>query len=427
MASNGGQSRDLRDPDLVTAPLHPKAEQILAAAQRVLLRDGYEGLSIRRVGEEAGESSSLVMYHFGDKATLIALLVDSLWHYADVRFVESVDTFPADARTRVDALVRLHSRFAQDAHLYQMYFELLPHITRNRQARALLAQIYDSYRNDIGVRCLRPTPLAAHRQRPLASLLLAVGEGLPVQNLLAPHDVDEDASFDFLATIVRGFVEPGTENGTSRSDREATDDPGRPVEPVAQSHPERQLPASARDILSAALRLVKRSGFEALTLDAVGHASGQPRSSVSYYFGDKRGLVVAVADAAISDSATAYLKAVRNLRRGGSLDAALHPLLQPRSPLRIIFDLLPAARRDDIVKEKLAVHYRWLRASVAREICGHGVAPQPACNAWATLAVATIDGLMIQRLVDPASSEPDGALSTFDDLRHCALAHLTAR
>ena len=366
------------------------------------------------------------MYHFGDKATLITLLVDSLWHYEDVQFVESVDHLAVDGRTRIDALVELHARFAQDAQLYQMYFELLPHIRRNRRARALLAGIYDSYRDAIGVRCLRPTALDVDRQRPLVSLLLAVGEGLPVQSLLAPHDIDEGASFDFLAALVHASMDPNGANEIADRGSGAFDHLGEISEPNQPAHPAKHLPASARQILSAALRVVKRSGLEALTLDTVARASGQPRSSVSYYFGDKHGLVVAVVDAAVAESASAYLRAMRNLRLGDSLDVALRPLLHTRSPLRVIFDLLSAARRDDVLMHKLASHHCWLRAQLASEICGHGEVSRPTCNAWATLVVAAIDGLTIQRLVDPASPEPDAALMAFDALRHCALAQLSA-
>jgi len=60
-------------PDYALAELSP-------TARRILEREGYEGLTLRRIGEEVGETKSLIVCHFGGKDGLIAVLVDSLWH-----------------------------------------------------------------------------------------------------------------------------------------------------------------------------------------------------------------------------------------------------------------------------------------------------------------------------------------------------------
>ena len=52
----------------VLGALSPTARRILKAAFRVLERDGYEGLSLRRIAAEAGETRSLIAYHFENKA-----------------------------------------------------------------------------------------------------------------------------------------------------------------------------------------------------------------------------------------------------------------------------------------------------------------------------------------------------------------------
>jgi len=46
-------------------------KRILAAAERCLYRDGYGGMSIRDVAEEAGVSKSLLHYHFQSKEHLL--------------------------------------------------------------------------------------------------------------------------------------------------------------------------------------------------------------------------------------------------------------------------------------------------------------------------------------------------------------------
>jgi AcrR family transcriptional regulator len=54
------------------------ARTILAAARRVLLKSGFQALTLSAIGEEAGQNGALVSYYFGNKDGLIAALVDSI-------------------------------------------------------------------------------------------------------------------------------------------------------------------------------------------------------------------------------------------------------------------------------------------------------------------------------------------------------------
>ena len=55
--------------------LPPRAQNLLLAAQRLLVEQGYEGLSWARVAREAGEQKSTIAYYFGYKATLVSALL----------------------------------------------------------------------------------------------------------------------------------------------------------------------------------------------------------------------------------------------------------------------------------------------------------------------------------------------------------------
>lgn len=52
--------------------------QLLDAAQKVLLEDGYAGLSTRRVAEAANTQMSQIQYHFGSKEGMILALFEYL-------------------------------------------------------------------------------------------------------------------------------------------------------------------------------------------------------------------------------------------------------------------------------------------------------------------------------------------------------------
>lgn len=54
-----------------------KAE-LLEAAQQVLLKEGYSGLSTRRIAEAAGTQMSQIQYHFGSKEGMILALFEYL-------------------------------------------------------------------------------------------------------------------------------------------------------------------------------------------------------------------------------------------------------------------------------------------------------------------------------------------------------------
>ena len=60
--------------------LPPTARTILEAARRVLAERGLEGLTIEAVANEANVSRTLIPYHFGSRAGLVAILFDSLFH-----------------------------------------------------------------------------------------------------------------------------------------------------------------------------------------------------------------------------------------------------------------------------------------------------------------------------------------------------------
>ena len=153
--------------------LAPAAQRILAGARRVLERDGYEGLTLSRIAAEAGETKSLIVYHFGGKDGLIAALVDSLWHEEDLDLVRRLEDLPDSPADRVRTLIDVHHSLALMAPEFRMYFDLLPNLLRDARARRSHAELNQTYRS-LGVMALRGTRLEPGEQLALASLLLSL-------------------------------------------------------------------------------------------------------------------------------------------------------------------------------------------------------------------------------------------------------------
>jgi AcrR family transcriptional regulator len=406
-----GTGRDWADSVMSTVvgrELPATAQRILQAAQRVLARDGFEALTISAIADEALQTKSLVLYHFGRRANLEALLVDSLWHDIDAGFVRSLPDLPADAGARIDALVGFYDGIAADRRLWRMYYELLPSVIGDTEVRKNLARIYESYRQDINVRCLEATDLPAHVVDELSCPFLAVGEGLPLQSLLDPAWLREREAFTYFGRLARGYASAGA-RGAGRRGAAAEATPW-----IAWDDRREALPRPAQKILRASERLLDRKGLKALTLDSIAEASGQPRSSVSYYFRGKQGLVEALSAAVLRRHQKAYLDLFGGEGVPGP-DELRAAVLSRSSPVRAFFLLLPAVLHDEELLRRAGVYYAELREWLGGRLESLGRRPDDA-ELLASVTIACVDGVAIETLYDPAGFDPTPALVAIGSL-----------
>jgi AcrR family transcriptional regulator len=108
----------------------------------LLVEHGIDGLTIEAVANEANVSRGLIPYHFGSRAGLIEMLVDSLFH--DL-FVAVTGRKPADSWQLDDLMQLMHDETA-DRRAFRDFFELLPYTLRHEELRARVAALYDFYR-----------------------------------------------------------------------------------------------------------------------------------------------------------------------------------------------------------------------------------------------------------------------------------------
>ena len=396
----------------VLGALSPTARRILKAAYRVLERDGYENLSLRRIAREAGETKSLITYHFDNKAGLVNTLVDSLWHDADIALMEEVEALGADPRGRLLALTGVHRRLARQPGLYRTYFDLLPHVLRDTDARARLTRTYRSYRH-VGELCLAPGVKVAAEALPLATVLLAIGEGITVQTLLTGDDAPLAAAFAVLERLVLPHLglEPVQALASLGAPAGAAPDVGSLMD---LDDPEAGLAPAASRVLKAALVLLNEEGPRALTAEALAARSGEPSSSVFYHFGDKRGLVAAVVAASDYRFGRVLIKAARPFAGrspapGVVADVALRLFSQP-GWMRTFFDVLPVVLRDDELCRQEAAFVERVLQTIASFFRRSGV-PADEALPLSRLSLALTHGLAIQHLVDRNATPVADALA----------------
>lgn len=407
-----GRGAGHRPVDYVTAEFSPTAQRILAAARHILARDGYSGLTLQRIADEAGEHKSLVIYHFGTKATLVAVLVDSFWHDADVALVAELEQLPTTADVRIGALMDLHRRFATDADVFRLYFDLLPQICHDHRMQSRLADFYESYRR-IGVMCLEVTDAKPADLLPLSTLLLAICEGLAVQVVVDSNAFDSEEVFALLEEMVRDYVGQPCSRVIPRPDAESTGPEPAPKESstsearIVRDSEDRvtSLPPVAKNILTAAGRVFRSRGLEAVTLEAVAVAADEPRSAISYYFGDKRGLLSRLHQSVVENRQSVLRRGLRRLPVGFEERAAAVVDLQKRlvtetASFRLFYGMLPAVLRDDDLLRRESAFLEWSRGALARHLAPT-TEPESRDMQLAVLTLAASYGLAIQGLVCP--------------------------
>ncbi len=399
------------------ANLPPTAQRLLAAAQRLLDRDGFSGLTLQRIADEAEEHKSLIAYHFGSKNGLVAVLADSLWHDADVELVSQAGHVPAGPGRRIAALVGMQRRFALEGGNFRRFFDIFPYVVRDKELRQRLARLYDWYR-EIGLLYVGANEETRHELEPLACLQLAVAQGLALlatidgeaqslvegafalwQELLEAHLGEESApgtpDVTPLAGAVEGLLEPGT-------------DPASSLAPMGVK------------LLAAAQRVLRRRGLAAVTLDAVASAAGEPRSSVWYYFGDKRTLVQTLVEARTYSLRTNLLRRARSLPsdepRASHTIQVQESLLDSYGDLTTFFELLPAILRDEELRAREARFQAWLRALTYYALYGRDTPRTHREAALAAIVAATPYGLAIQLQLEPKSDVAQRALALWEEM-----------
>jgi AcrR family transcriptional regulator len=182
--------------------LPPTAQRILAAARRVLERGGFDALRLQAIAAEADEPKASIAYHFGNKAGLVATLVDYLMHDANLALIRETQRLPV-GQERIHALVDGERRIVADRGAAQQFFEVLPHALRDDALRPRVASLYEGYRETV-LRCLGAGDDEERRQLlPVAMLMIAIVDGLWIQ-----HGLDEDLDVSAAVELWERVVQP---------------------------------------------------------------------------------------------------------------------------------------------------------------------------------------------------------------------------
>lgn len=164
-------------------------DDLLAAARACLVERGFANTTARDLVAASGTNLASIGYHFGSKDVLLNLALAQIFNdYVE----ELLGVIPAagrgpDYRRRLVAMV--HS-FDEIRPLFLAFLEATVHGARNDELRRQLADMYQEFRRAVADFIVADDPgLTDAAANNIASLLLAVGDGLLLQSLLDPNAV----------------------------------------------------------------------------------------------------------------------------------------------------------------------------------------------------------------------------------------------
>jgi AcrR family transcriptional regulator len=175
------------------------AKKILSAAQRLLVEGGYQEITLEKVAAAAGVNKASIRYNFGNKAGLIAALVDALMHGEFARMARTVPALPHGQR--LEAAIEAKRRMINSTQAFRGFFDILPHAMREPELRQRIAALYPWWCEQNLTWLDLQDGVADDLLQGLGRLMSAVVDGLSVQAGLDP-EYDPDAALRALELLL---------------------------------------------------------------------------------------------------------------------------------------------------------------------------------------------------------------------------------
>jgi AcrR family transcriptional regulator len=194
--------------------------------------------------------------------------------------------------------------------------------------------------------------------------------------------------------------------------------------------PSSSLPETAQRILAAATRLLADRGYEAVTLENVAAEAGVNKASIRYNFGNKAGLVMAIADNLIHDECLRLAADTEKVPQEERLHVAMlgiRRMIVEADSFRGFFDILPHAFRDPELRERMFSLYAWWYQQNLKWL-GLGDSPSAMDSdllmGLAELIAAIPDGLSVQAGLNPEGFDLSRPLATLEFLLRNSMSQL---
>jgi AcrR family transcriptional regulator len=200
---------------------------------------------------------------------------------------------------------------------------------------------------------------------------------------------------------------------------------------VATGTPITDLPQKAQAIIRAAQSILKRDGFAKLSFEAVAAEAGVYTSAIRYYFGSKGGLVEALLDATTHDASLEVFERSRGESdprvrvRTAVLESSKLPV---SDAYQTMWEMLPNILRSRPLRARVSTLYDLHRRHYDEVFEGSGEQLSPeAVRSYASLLIAVIDGIAIQKALDPGGVDVEAIFDLWAKVLTDSFAHRAQR
>ena len=126
---------------------HLRRGEILHAAERIFVREGYHGATIRKIADEVGVSSTALYMHFRDKSEILVEICEETFALL-IAQNDGIAAKPCDPVDRVREMLDAYMQFGLDnPNAYQLVFATPP---------GALSEEKIAVMNALGRRCYEP-------------------------------------------------------------------------------------------------------------------------------------------------------------------------------------------------------------------------------------------------------------------------------
>jgi AcrR family transcriptional regulator len=197
-------------PKLGMGPL--RREQIVRATIRCLARDGYSGLTMKRVAALADVSQGILHYYFRDKAAMLAAAALRVTADLDRRVVvEARGT--RDARGRLRAVIRACLETAVESReFWTVFIEFWGEALHDRRLAAVNRRAYARARRLIGATLARGRATGQVRAVSLeeaSAVVLGLLDGLSLQLTFDRRLMTLERAARLAETVLARYLSPG--------------------------------------------------------------------------------------------------------------------------------------------------------------------------------------------------------------------------
>lgn len=175
-------------PKAGVAPL--RRAEIVRATLRCLARDGYSGLTMKKVAREAKVSQGILHYYFADKRTILVAALETVMTDLDRRVAAAQSRGGKDARARLQALVEACLKLAVEERTFWIVFvEFWGEMMHDQRLREINAALYDRTRRQIGAIVAQGVRAGSFRRTDVlraGAVILGLVDGVSLQLAFDP-------------------------------------------------------------------------------------------------------------------------------------------------------------------------------------------------------------------------------------------------